>query len=185
MIRELRSAAAYAPLWEGRPWVRHGRDWAVRSGVRRTVADRAVDRDLNGDVWRRSGDVYNNGSPSSKRRQWAPAIAEQLSDLGLSWAEHSTQLSLLSAPTPPQPTVHHVSSILLQLWKQIRISGCFRRSVFIVTRQSLNVRAWHAPTICYGFRLMVPPSDATWKRFCFNNTGCIERIRRAVRLCAI
>ena len=31
----------------------------------------------------------------------------------------------------------------------------------------------------------VPPSDATWRRFCFNNTGCIERIRGAVRLCAI
>ena len=31
----------------------------------------------------------------------------------------------------------------------------------------------------------VPPSDTTWRRFCFNNTGCIERIRGAVRLCAI
>ena len=30
----------------------------------------------------------------------------------------------------------------------------------------------------------VPPSDATWRRFSFNNTWCIERIRGAVRLCA-
>ena len=31
----------------------------------------------------------------------------------------------------------------------------------------------------------VPPSNATWRRSCFDNTWYIERIRGAVRLCAI
>jgi len=51
---------------------------------------------------------------------------------------------------------------------------CLRRQLGIHCR--MNCETWIST---------VPPSDATWRRFCFNNTGCIERIRGAVRLCTI
>ena len=49
-------------------------------------------------------------------------------------------------------------------------------------RQQLGI---HCRMNCETRISTVPTSDTTWRRFCFNNTGCTERIRGAVRLCAI
>ena len=57
----------------------------------------------------------------------------------------------------------------------------YGRHAFVVAATA----TWNSRKNCDTRISTVPPSDATWRRFCFNNTGCIECIRGAVRLCAI